>query len=506
MENQPFIYKFKTGINNYIYDVNTNNIVQVDDIVYELLEDIDKLSAAEMVEKHRKKYNVNIIQEQIDSIKQFMSNGLFSSYRPEVTGYPKDLPTIKSELNSQRCLLTLEISQQCNMRCRYCIYSDKYYYTRKHSPKYMNFDIARKAIDQFLGQSLEAEHSAIGFYGGEPLLNFELIKACVEYVNRVAGGRGLSYNITTNGTLLNGSRVEFLIENNFSITVSLDGPKEIHDRNRIYKNGRGSYNTVIANLRQIKEQYPDFYRGKIRFNSIISPPVDYMKLNKFAASFDLFKDNSVRYNAVDAFGTSYYDDFEESELRDRDGAEKLMQRYVSSCIDKDSVQADGYSHASKMLLNFVANEVKLMLIYKRPVFGMPKKDFYPGLCCIPGVNRSFTSAEGEYFPCERVNTNDKRLCIGNVESGIQLSRAMKIIEQVADLFRQNCHDCWACRLCDLCYVSIGQGSDNRKDFHWDYMQEVCEWTRKSASKALRLFCNIMERNPGAFDDWEKIKL
>ena len=226
-----------------------------------------------------------------------------------------------------------------------------------------------------------------------------------------------------------------------------------------------------------------------------------MKVDKFFGSFDLVRSSSVKFGNIDSFNTSYFDDFDGSELRDEDGYDKLVQRYVLSRIDGSSAYRE-HSLARKLLSSYVADQVMLMRIYKRPLFETPRRSFYPGGCCIPGVTRCFVTAMGELFPCERVNINDSRVCIGNAESDIQLDKSLGLIEQVTDLFQKNCRDCWACRLCNVCYAAIWKANEGQKDLRVGSMQKLCGAVRRQIGKALKLFCFIMERNPNAFDDWQ----
>lgn len=495
MNKKPFIHKFKTDDNNYIYDVNTNSIIEADDIVYDIIDYFGELPPSRIIENFSEKYDVNSISERIDSIKQSQAEGLFSDFHPKISEYPKNFAEIRSELDSNMSLLTLEVTQQCNLRCRYCIYSDKYYYTRKHSFKSMDFCIAKKAIDYFLAHSSKSKQIYIGFYGGEPLLNFGLIKSIVDYTNnKLKQQREISYTVTTNGTLLDDRKIKFFVNNDFNMLVSLDGPIEIHDRNRIYRNGRGSYKTIIGNLRKIKEQYPTYYTKNIGFNAVVSPPYDFRKLDRFFSSFDLIVENSIRLEHAGNLNTSYYEDFEESELQDVDGNKELIEKYIRFYTQQSMSR---FSSAELAVARFLANEYLLMRIYKRPLFSRPKKEVYPGGCCIPGVARCFVTAEGRFFPCERVNTNNDELCIGNVESGIEFEKVLKIIERTTERFQKNCSDCWACRLCNLCYIYT-----ERRDHTLGQGEKICGGMKKSIHEALQLFCHIMAKNPNAFDEWK----
>jgi len=170
--------------------------------------------------------------------------------------------------------IVLQATHCCNLACKYCFVEGYYPDNAAH----MNFNVAKNAIDFLCDFS---KGVSIGFFGGEPLMNWDLITQVVDYVksvNRekgpkckcggkkdctVCGGLGVlppSFHVTTNGTLLNEERVKFLAENKFSLIVSIDGPKEIHDANRVDSKGMGSYDKVMQGLELIKK-YPVLVRA-----------------------------------------------------------------------------------------------------------------------------------------------------------------------------------------------------------------------------------------------------
>jgi len=142
------------------------------------------------------------------------------------------------------------ISHACNMKCDYCSVEQGRF---GGSEKLMSKETARKAVD-FIIQHYKKEAIAFGFFGGEPLVNFDTLQFIVEYGKSLAEqeGKKASFYLTTNGTLLTEDVVDFLEEHRFHMIASLDGPKHLHDRMRKFRDGRGTFDTIFRNLERIR--------------------------------------------------------------------------------------------------------------------------------------------------------------------------------------------------------------------------------------------------------------
>jgi uncharacterized protein len=146
--------------------------------------------------------------------------------------------------------LSLAVAQKCDLGCTYC-------YAREGSfgaePQSMSAATAREAVDLLLSQAAPGERVNLSFLGGEPLVNRAVLRDATRYAKAEATRRGLQigFSITSNGTLLDATDGEFFEEHGFAVTISLDGPREVHDRLRPYKGGRGSFDTVLRNVRPL---------------------------------------------------------------------------------------------------------------------------------------------------------------------------------------------------------------------------------------------------------------
>jgi len=191
--------------------------------------------------------------------------------------------------------LTLEITQNCNLRCKYCVYGEDYFYYRSRSNKKMEYEVTKKGIEyvfNIINERNKKEFS-LSFYGGEPLLNFEIIKKIVEYSKKLFNKWKLRFSITTNGTLIDEEIINFLVLNNFQVLISLDGPKDVHDAKRIFTNGKGSFELIMDNLRKILKKSRQFYNKNVKFSVVWSPDLSIEKIYKFITKNKLVRNNKI---------------------------------------------------------------------------------------------------------------------------------------------------------------------------------------------------------------------
>lgn len=165
-----------------------------------------------------------------------MKNGKFIiDNEQEIVVNNNRMPNIKG--------ITLMLVQACNLACKYC-YAQEGEYADKGI---MSKEVALNAIDYLLENSGDTQELYITFFGGEPLLCFELIKEIVAYckIKEKISGKNFKYSMTTNGTLLTDEINQFIIKNKISTMISIDGDIEQHDSKRYYKSGNGCYNVIM---------------------------------------------------------------------------------------------------------------------------------------------------------------------------------------------------------------------------------------------------------------------
>ena len=226
--------------------------------------------------------------------------------------------------------MTLEVTQRCNLRCRYCVYSGGYVGMRCHGSDDMTWDVARPALDYFLAnRDHESGKASIGFYGGEAWLNWPLIRQCVAYLSERAPD--VLLNSTTNGILLDDHLADYVAENNIELLISLDGPRELHDRNRVTAKGDGSFDRVWANVMRLRDRHAVYYAKSVRFQATLPESSDRELVAEFFISHqDVFAPGRVSFGDVSP-GNRTFDGIS-PDPENPHSRENLEQRFRSKVI------------------------------------------------------------------------------------------------------------------------------------------------------------------------------
>lgn len=382
--------------------------------------------------------------------------------------------------------LTIEITDRCNLRCKYCLYTinENKHIGKHHGFRIISEEYAYKAIDLYYGRYMnvckkinlykikdfvKSNPPTIGFYGGEALLEFELIKKLVCYINSQEWNifniqkNNIKYSITTNLTLLTDDILKYCVENNIDLHVSLDGPKEEHDKNRVFINGKGTFDTVYNNLLKIKKLFPHYYLNNIKILAVMAPNYNTANVDNFFKSMS--SNNyyggvkSVIYSQCkesDSIISSYYLD-NDSAIKDNID----LGNYENS---KDLKIKICMSPTFSSLLRSVHNIMSILdeVPLREPVNYITS--------CYIGFNKLFVSAKGEYHMCER---SDFSFPLGTVNTGFDLNALDSCLEKFFKISNSDrCKACWAFRFCKCCPAQFAYKSNFKlpKESECDYMR------------------------------------
>ncbi len=461
---KPFIHLFQTPGGYYLFDVNTNYILKISSSTYEKLWGVlkDKLDIADI--------------EQDADIIYLRNNGFLLNKRVSEIVHPVN-DTLKYYLDKKVEMATLQITRNCNLRCSYCTYSGKYF-NRTHENKTMTFETAKKAIDLLINHSTDREHINLGFYGGEPLLEFELIKKCIEYAEEMAEGKNITFSMTTNGTLLTEEIVDYFVNHNLVLTVSLDGDKKAHDKNRKFSaNGKGTFDVIIKNVEMIKLKYPDYIKNML-INIVMDTENDFGCINQFFFNSEILNDTIMMSTYVNE---NYIKD---SYMPEEDFI--LKRQYENFKMYLSKIKRLNEQYVSKLVISEYSILKAKMCDDWGKMKTLPNKG-HPAGPCIAGVKRLFIDVNGNMFPCEKCSENSDVMKIGNVDYGFDIDKVRNIMN-IGQLTKENCKNCWAFRRCQLCAVS----ADNITGFSKEKKLSGCTGVKVALENELKDYCVLRE--------------
>lgn len=478
-EEVPFVKAFRSQNNRYFYDVNTNQIIRVDEATYEIAPRYSPKRREELIAEFSARFPRSHIQNIFDSIESAQREGLLLQNRPSDLWRWSEEEILRS-LNTEVAHMSLCLTENCNLRCDYCLYSGKYTHSRGHSTRRMSENVVNLALDFFLEHSRGIDKISFGFYGGEPLLEWDLIVHAVNRWKQISGSKETQFNITTNGLLLRGKKAKFLAEHMVQTLVSLDGPKKLHDRYRKDANGHGSFDRAISNLQEIEKLYPEYYRKKIRFNVILAPPYDLFSLSFFFEDNDVAVDVPFRISGVDSSENTFLSQFHEQDIS-RHEFDLFRKKYIEIMVNKEQP-----SHLLRQMFEGGMRE-----IHNR-VCNEGSSTYFPlnGIC-IPGVTKTFVDVYGNLHICEKLNPV---VPIGNVRDGFNTEKILKLVKTYHQASLKDCTQCWAARFCRLCWTSVVGN-----DFDMNLRKRKCQGVRSNLVYDLQLYCEILEQNEHAFE-------
>ncbi len=306
---------------------------------------------------------------------------------------------------------TMNITHRCNLKCAYCYAGSKF-------SKDMSPEIAEKSVDFALKTANIDDELEFSFFGGEPFLAFDFIKDLTSYIHRKARGRNapVRLTITTNGTLLNEEMAAFLKENDIDLCISIDGPEHVHDLNRRYGNGEGSFVDVFRNLELAREALP-----RLQVNAVYSPEtVEFMPET---LSFFLSNNITVVHFNPDIKGS---------------WTEKDVEKFENLYKEVAEIYIEAFRNGQEVAVNFLDSKMVLFL----------KNGYEPRDICGMGKSEMAVAPSGNIYPCERFISEDKNkaFCIGHVEQGFDAGRRCKILK---DRGNKN-ESCVRCPLAKYC--------------------------------------------------------
>ncbi len=347
------------------------------------------------------------------------SEGLL--YAEEPTAYPMKSNEVKA--------LCLHVSHDCNLRCKYCFADEGAYHSVRET---MSFEVAKSAIDFLLENSGNRKVLEVDFFGGEPLMNFDVVKRTVYYAKAEAERRGkrFLFTTTTNGLLLDDETIRFFNEEMENVVLSLDGRKEVHDAVRKTVNGKGSFDAVIEKIKKFVR-----CRGDKHY---------YVRGTFTAKNLDFSKD--VLFLADEGFDSISVEpvvtDIPELQIRE-EHLPQIEREYEALCDEYVKREAEGKG------FHFFHFNIDLE--------GGPCLSKRVSAC---GAGNEYFSVvpNGDIYPCHQF-AGDRKWRMGNVTEGRLDGDIRKQFAQSCLFTRKKCGDCFAKFICS--------GGCNANNYHYN---------------------------------------
>lgn len=381
-----------------------------------------------------------VINNQIKNLFSKYGNNLIQ--KAEDFSINEDLPAIRIK-KIERILF--ELTQNCNLTCKYCLYRNSSCF-RKPSNVNLDLHLAKRAIDYVynLIKDREDRKFLVGLYGGEPLLNFRTLKAIVEYSKAMFSHWDIRFNMTTNGTLLTDDIIDYLISNDFSILVSLDGPKQVHDAKRVFSNGDGTFDIICKNLNKIAKRNINYYINRVGFSISWARDLSILKIHEFYSKNNMVNKNRMVFSIVDE--PSYYEKYPYS--RDCNKNEISLLKKIINLKSKDGINLNNFENTISAKLGLKDLDSVIEDLRER------KFDIKRGACLFD--NMVYVDAGGYFHPCHLVGS---KYIIGDVWRGFDFKKMIYLAKQFRSTVRKSCIKCTVRAFCNPCFVTFSQ-SDN----------------------------------------------
>jgi uncharacterized protein len=373
--------------------------------------------------------------------------------------------------------LVLNLTNQCNLSCQYCYeYGADKVATPAGKPKFMDFETAQASVD-LLFQQAKRSALQITFFGGETLMNFPLLKQVVFYAKSKASAeaRNVSFSLTTNATLLSSSIIDFIAENNIGVTVSIDGPKEMHDKQRVFADGRGSYDVIAPKIRELILKHRT--RPTAARVTLTSGLVDVIRIFRHLRGELGF--HEVGFAPVTASADRLYT------INDP-GMSGVLEQFHTLADEYQEFALRGEMHGFSNVADTLA-ELHQGINKSHP--------------CGAGLGLVGVGPSGDIAPCHRFVDSDQHV-LGHISTGIDQSKQADFLNRGHIGSKYACHTCWARPLCaGGCHheAFVRYGDTGHPNLHY------CDWIRDWTNKCLEVYGAIAAQNPEFLENFAQRK-
>jgi uncharacterized protein len=364
--------------------------------------------------------------------------------------------------------LVLNVTSKCNLSCTYCYeYGEDKIVEASRKPRFMNEETARQSVDFMFAEAGDSPMVHLTFFGGETLLNFKVLRSALAYARDKATtlGKTVDASLTTNATLLREEIIDWIVEHDVGVTVSMDGGREQQDQFRVFKNGMGSYDVVLPNIQMLLERHR---------KRPVGARVTLTKQNLDVESIYRHLRDELGFWEVGfaPVTTSWQRDYAIQE----DGFEAMLGQFQRLAHEWLQYALSGRHHGFSNVRDTIEE------IHK----GMSKA--YP---CGAGLGLMGVATDGDVALCHRFAGSDTHK-IGSVTEGVDRAKQEDFLMRHHIANKTDCSTCWARPICaGGCYheAHTRYGASERPNLHY------CEWIRRWTNTCLEVYGTLAERRP-----------
>lgn len=388
--------------------------------------------------------------------------------------------------------IVFEVTNSCNFRCNYCIYSGMYKGFNQLSNHKLSFDKAKAILDYLINlwdenqRFVSSKPIFIGFYGGEPLLNISLIKQIVEYVEKnIMNKQKVIFSMTTNAFFID-KYMDYLVNKDFQLLISLDGNRETNI-NRKTKTNEESFPIVFDKIIKLKEKYPVYFEKRINFNAVFN------QKSSFETLYDFFWTNFKKVPAISQVNNSNIIDTCQEDFNNI--YKNKYQSFIHSSNKKEIDEKLFLSSPGvELLTNFLFYHTgNVYSTYNDLFFDIQKAGIIPTGTCVPFQKKLFITVSGKILQCEKIS-HEYTLGYTTEDSvSLDLEEIANNFNNQIKLFFDQCRRCALSYKCPICilqkYSKINEKEVSCKNFY----------TKKKYDKYVKNNMGYLKENPTLYE-------
>lgn len=445
------IHKYFLNDKYIVLDVASGSVHLVDELTYDLLDDYQTMSKEELIDKYKNKYEEKNIETALGEIKSLVDQELL------FTEDDNSLDDVEYNPTNIIKAMCLHVAHDCNLKCKYCFAAQGNF---KGQRSLMDLETGKKALKFLCENSGNRKNLEVDFFGGEPLMNFEVVKDLVKYGREIEKdyNKHFRFTITTNGILLTDDKIDFINENMDNVVLSLDGRKEINDPIRPTLNDKGSYDIIVPKFKKLIESRGDkdyYIRGT------------FTSFNKdFRKDLLDYYENGFKKVSIEPVVTDPNEPYAITE----EDLDEILKEYEE--FSKDYLAIRKYDK-DFLFFHYMIDLNQGPCVVKRMVG------------CGAGSEYIAVTPEGDIYPCHQF-VGEKEFLLGTLDTGITREDLRDEFKCANVMNKDECNSCFAKYYCSGgCHANA---YFNNGDILKPY-EIGCEMERKRVECAISILAN-----------------